>query len=183
MRDLPEPESENGLSSRESEEELIEIDQIEQAMLKVDPDLISRFNEPERKRLIAGLVGVVTQRTISIISRVHSGPLPAPQTLKEYGDVVQSAPERIIQQFELQANHRRQLEDKVITAQLKESGVGQWMGFIICFLFLGVSAALILSGHDVSGTILGTVDIVALVSLFVLGKRSQKEDLSEKDKE
>jgi hypothetical protein len=49
---------------------------------------------------------------------------------------------------------------------------GQLFGFLIAMLFLGASTAVVLAGHDVAGTILGTIDLVALVTVFVVGRRS-----------
>jgi hypothetical protein len=46
-----------------------------------------------------------------------------------------------------------------------------WAGltaaFFIALAFLGVSAWIILSGNVVSGTVLGTVDIIGLVTVFI----------------
>lgn len=47
-------------------------------------------------------------------------------------------------------------------------------GFLIALAFLGVSAWLIHEGHDVSGTILATVDIVALASVFVYANSGRR---------
>ena len=56
------------------------------------------------------------------------------------------------------------------------------MGFIIAVLVLGCAFGAIALGHSVSGTILGSIDLVALVSVFVYGKTSQRTDLSAKAK-
>lgn len=48
--------------------------------------------------------------------------------------------------------------------------VGLAMAFTLALSFLGVSAWLIYSGHEVGGTILGTVDLVALVTVFITGR-------------
>ena len=49
-----------------------------------------------------------------------------------------------------------------------------WAGltaaFTLALSFLGVSAWLIYYGHEVGGTILGTVDLVALVTVFITGR-------------
>lgn len=51
----------------------------------------------------------------------------------------------------------------------------QWAGLVLGFLvtiaFLGGAIYLISNGHDTAGTVLGTVDIVALVAVFVVGRR------------
>ena len=51
--------------------------------------------------------------------------------------------------------------------------VGLILGFFVTMAFLAAAVFLIERGHDVSGTILGTVDIVALVTVFVLGRRME----------
>ena len=38
-----------------------------------------------------------------------------------------------------------------------------------------------MAGHDVVGGILGGVDIVGLVTVFVLGKKEQRSNLDEKN--
>lgn len=47
---------------------------------------------------------------------------------------------------------------------------GLIMAFILALSFLAVSAWLINSGNAVSGTIIGTVDLVALVTVFITGR-------------
>jgi hypothetical protein len=48
---------------------------------------------------------------------------------------------------------------------------GMWFAFVIALSFLGVSGWLISGSHDVGGTILGSVDLVALVAVFITGRR------------
>ncbi len=48
--------------------------------------------------------------------------------------------------------------------------VGLISGFVIALAFLSVSAWLIQGGHEVGGTVLGTVDIVGLFTVFVVGR-------------
>jgi hypothetical protein len=52
------------------------------------------------------------------------------------------------------------------------SWAGLISAFIITLAFLSVSGWLIFTGHEVSGTILGTVDIVGLVTVFVTGRNA-----------
>lgn len=44
----------------------------------------------------------------------YSGPLPAPEDLKRYDEVVAGAAERILRMAEENAEHRRQMERRVI---------------------------------------------------------------------
>ncbi len=53
--------------------------------------------------------------------------------------------------------------------------IGLFLGFFISMAFLYAAYNLTAKGHDVAGIILGTVDLVALVSIFVLGKKFVSE--------
>jgi len=52
----------------------------------------------------------------------------------------------------------------------RDSLLGVTAGFLIAIFFLLASWDLIKNGHEVAGTILGTIDLVALVAVFVTGK-------------
>jgi uncharacterized membrane protein YhaH (DUF805 family) len=54
--------------------------------------------------------------------------------------------------------------------------LGLSSGFIIAIAFLAVSGWLINGDHAVAGTILGTVDIIGLVSVFVYANTVQRRD-------
>jgi hypothetical protein len=49
---------------------------------------------------------------------------------------------------------------------------GLTAGFLVTLAFLGVAGWLINGDHEWSGTVLGSVDLVALVTVFVLGRKS-----------
>ncbi len=47
---------------------------------------------------------------------------------------------------------------------------------VVALAFLGAAYRLIQDGHSLAGTVLGTVDLTALVAVFVLGRISQHRD-------
>lgn len=136
--------------------------------LAADPELVA-----EPRKLGRALTAVFTMH-------FRRGPLPHPQELAEFERVLPGAAERIFAASEKQAAHRMQLEQQTITAQNRQSAHGQLYGFIIAMVCLILSFAAIMTGHEVAGTIVGTVDLVALVTVFVLGKREQRENLRTK---
>lgn len=97
-----------------------------------------------------------------------AGPLPPPATVEAYGKINPEFPERIFALTESSLAHRQEMDRK----RSWRSTVGLVAGVIIALAFLGVAAWLINAGHGVFGTILGSVDLVALVSVFVLGHRN-----------
>lgn len=110
-----------------------------------------------------------------------SGPIPPPQILKGYNEVVKNGAERIVVMAEKQSSHRMQLEDHAVKEELKQSRLGQVFGFILGIVGLGLATTLALLGHEAIAGIFGTTTILGLVTVFVLGKRAQQKELSDKD--
>lgn len=148
---------------------------------KAVPEIFVDVPKEKRELIVSKLELLFSAHFIKVEQKYHRGPLPSPQTLKEYAGLIDNAPERIFALFEKQSNHRIELEKKVFGGQATQSKVGQFMGFSIAVLFLAAAFTLIVMEHDVAGTILGSVDLVALVSLFVLGRNSQRKDGEKKE--
>jgi len=142
-------------------------------------DLLNIVPEPQRAKLISSLqeeIGVVVQEVSQEVSMRHySGPIPHPDTLRGMEEVVPGSASQIIQMAVDQSTHRRQLETTVVNSQTKQSGNGQIFGFIIAMVIILISGFLIYTGHDTAGSILGTVDIIGLVSIFVIGNANNKK--------
>jgi len=82
---------------------------------------------PEQKRQAI----LKALKSISIHQQTFSGPLPPPNILKNYSDVVNDGAERIMSMAEKQSTHRIALEDHAIREELRQSGRGQVFGFIL----------------------------------------------------
>lgn len=166
MNSLPDNTSDR--SQKDQQNPKKDIDLLEAEILKILQGKGVNIPEPKKKEI------AVT------IARSFSGPLPPPEILKEYEEVCPGTALKIVTAFVNQSAHRIDMESKVVTSQLRQSGRGQIYGFIIAVLFLIVSGVLIYTDHDVAGTILGTVDLVALCTVFVVGREKQKADLEQK---
>ena len=81
--------------------------------------------------------------------------------------------ERLLALVERQAAHRQELEQSLLVGELRRAWWGLVAGFIVALSFLAASVGLIASGSRVEGTILGTVDLVALAGVFVYGSVSR----------
>jgi uncharacterized membrane protein len=120
------------------------------------------------------LARLATQLTL------HAGPLPPPEVLEAYGRIVPNGAERIMAMAERQASHRQELERAVILANIRRANWGLGAGLIVALAFLGASYSLIMAGHTVEGTVLGTVDLVALAGVFIYGSQAQQAERLEK---
>lgn len=104
------------------------------------------------------------------------GPLPPPGILKEYNDALSDGAERIMRMAEKRADHRIAIEKQFIPEDQNHTRRGQNFALTIALTFLLVSGLLIWDGHEVSGTILGSVDLVALTGIFIYGIRAQRKE-------
>jgi len=110
-----------------------------------------------------------------------SGPLPPPEILKKFDEVVPGAAERIIKMAEDQFHHRTELEKKVIDSDIQRSKRGQVLGFVIAIIGLAVSLTTILFGKQWVGGIIGGMTLVSLVGVFVYGSESRARERKSKD--
>ncbi len=115
-------------------------------------------------------------------SEFHSGPLPAASTLEGYEKIVPGSAKMIFDEFEAQSKHRRRMETYALEWGNYRSFAGLVAGLIIALAFLWASYQLIQDGHDFAGTILGTVDLAALVGAFIYGSQSRRNERVQKAK-
>ncbi|MGI4887298.1 MAG: DUF2335 domain-containing protein [Janthinobacterium lividum] len=121
-------------------------------------------------------------RVLIQITRTHIGPIPSADALAQYGQVLESAPDRILRMAEKQSDHRMELEKSTIRRQLNQSGIGQILAFLVSVGCIGASSWLAVEGHDVVAGVIGGTTVVGLVSVFIYGKVAQQKDLKEKSK-
>lgn len=104
------------------------------------------------------------------IRQHYSGPLPDGESIKIYDEVIPNGGDRLMSTVEKQLNHRIEIEKTGVKRSFNQSATGQWMGFAIAVIFGFIAWDLAKSGFTVAASILGTVDLVALVAVFITGK-------------
>ena len=143
-----------------------------------------KFRQPIKKRSNSALVkkanpGPPAQlgsvRTISKTA-MFSGPLPPPEILIGYNDVVQNGGERIIIMAEKQQNHRMALEKYVLEQDSKRADRGLILGFILAILIFSGGVIIVLSGKDIAGLSVVFVSMASLIGLFIRTQQLRKEE-------
>lgn len=124
---------------------------------------------PEPDNETAALSTSAEQVSVRRYESTFSGPLPSPSDLAAYGQISPDLVERIVAASDQERQHRHRMDAK----QARRDSWGLAAGFIVAVLFLLVAAWLIDGGHEIAGVVLGTVDLVALTAVFVLGRRSE----------
>ena len=113
----------------------------------------------------------VVARMISVRAQ-FSGPLPAPETLRQYGEVMPGLDERIVSMAEREQGHRHDLDRSLVRIFSR----GQWLGFALGLISLAVGAYLSMQGHEGFGiaAFVGSVAVIAGSLLF--GRRGKRTE-------
>ena len=127
---------------------------------------------PEEKRAEAILAAVEISR--------FSGPLPHPEDLAKYEQVLPGAADRIIRMAEQQAAHRQNLEKAVIFANVTIQKWGLGSAFVLAMTAIGGGIWLTAKGMSGAGLTAIISALAALVGVFIYGKSGQKKELREK---
>lgn len=147
----------------------------EQVIKKEDSDLSENVTS-EVAEVIRGLPTEEKKTIIRALAvkQSHSGPLPDGDTIRIYSEVIPNGGDRLMSTVERQLEHRFTIENIGVRRTFNQSSTGQWMGFGIAIVFGLIAWDLAKSGHEVVASILGTVDLVALVAIFITGKSQNK---------
>ncbi len=152
-----------------------DLQEVEKYLQSINPRIFEGVNKKKKEELLKSFSFTLIQ------SKSHSGPLPAPETLQEYNEMIPNGAERIMKMAENQQLHRHELEKTVIPGQVNQSRNGQWFGFILGLIGLGCGTFLAYSGQPYVGGIIAGTTVVSLVSVFVIGKRAQRKDIRGED--
>lgn len=154
------------ITSEQDKAKVTTIDAVEP--LVVTQDEISRIikeipSEPDRRMIEA----VITERRFS-------GPLPPPEFLFAYKEILPGSPERILSMAEREQQHRHETEKTVVNKTMQQRSRGQWLGFSLA-LFFGVAALIFgLNGEVWLSGIFGTTTVISLAIIFALNQQPSK---------
>lgn len=105
-----------------------------------------------------------------------SGPLPHPDILRKFNEVLPGAAERIIKMAEDQSVHRKGLEKKVIDSDISRSKWGQILGFIMGMTGIVASVVIAIFGSPIAGSIMGVGTLASLVGVFMYGSKIRSKE-------
>jgi uncharacterized membrane protein len=109
-------------------------------------------------------------------TELYAGPLPHPEILQKFEQILPGSADRILKQAEDQTKHRIELEKKVVSADIIKSYMGLVFGFLIGMVGILGGIYLARLGFDVYGPILSGGSFVTLVVAFIYGTKSRKQE-------
>lgn len=131
--------------------------------------------KPEMAKILKNLPEEQRDIVIQAIQESFSGPIPHPRLLQGYENIQPGFAERIVVMAEKEQAHRFECDNKVIDSTVASTKRGQWMGYSIALVFGIIALVLGLMGEVAVASIIGGLDLVALVTVFVKSQSSPKE--------
>ncbi|MCD4830777.1 MAG: DUF2335 domain-containing protein [Anaerohalosphaeraceae bacterium] len=120
------------------------------------------------------------QQVVGIVEQHFSGPLPPPQVLSQYDEIIPNGAERIMVMAEKQGEHRRTLEKTALDTDSRNSLLGVIFAFVIGIVTVVTGAIVIIKGHSWPGTLLGSAGLIGLVSVFIYGTQQKRQERKSK---
>lgn len=111
----------------------------------------------------------------------YSGPLPKPEYLAQYDNIVPGAADRILTMVESQQTHRMGLEQKYLESDIAITKRGQVFGLIIAISLIIAGAVLIYFGKDIQG--FGALLLAGgmLITNYLTSSSAKKKNVTKKD--
>ena len=108
------------------------------------------------------------------ITRIHSGPLPDPETLIKYNQVYPDLAKEIVEMTKKQSEHRQYLEKEQVISETKLRLRGQLIGgcAIVILIFLGF--VLILNDKNIAGASAVIIALIGIIYSISYGKNKDK---------
>lgn len=141
------------------------------ALSHVARDIQSHAPSAIPPALVAQITSQITQ---------YSGPVPPPELLGKYDDVIPNGAERIMVMAEQQLAHRIDLERTVVHGDARRSWFGLWLGFIVSLVIIAAGVTVALMKSPTSGAVIITGTIVTLASVFVYATQSRRAEREHK---
>lgn len=110
-----------------------------------------------------------------VIEQHFSGPIPPPNIIEGYENVLPGAADRIIKMAEQQSSHRQQMEQVKVHAESRDSFLGVIFAFILGIGCLGACIIMVIkvpvAAGAICGSVIGVTGIGSIVSSFLKNTR------------
>ena len=121
---------------------------------------------------------LVAAKLVAFKSSFYSSPLPPPEILRGYEEIVSGSAKKILSMAEAEMKHRHATESKIVDSNISRAWWGLLAGFVLSVVAIGGGLIVIALGHDTAGATIATGGTVSLATVFITGKvlSQQKEN-------
>lgn len=115
-----------------------------------------------------------------VFAREFSGPIPSPDIMADYENIMPGATDRIILMAENQSKHRQSMEAIKVNAESRDSFLGVIFAFMLglgCIVACVIMVIMVPSAAGViCGSVLGVTGITAIISTFLQNTRNHAKE-------
>ena len=112
-----------------------------------------------------------TLRQIAVQQQSWHGPLPSPEQLARFNQVLPGCAERIVRMAEQEGEHSREVQMRAVKGTVRGQYIGQFSALAVAAGCLVASYNLAMSGHDAVAGILGGGTLTTVVLAFLNRKK------------
>lgn len=141
---------------------------------EVSKDTEPELSDPEKVKAVIA----------EVIQSEFSGPIPPPNIIAGYEDVVPGAADRIIAMAENQAKHRQSVELFEVKIEARDSLLGIIFAFVLGIGSIAACIVVVLTVREnagaIAGSLLGVTGIGSIVTAFLKTTRGSRKGTDEK---
>jgi uncharacterized membrane protein len=156
------------IKPKNAEEQQVKLDENEIAIV----EQLEKLSPVQRKHVIQ-----------TVVKEEYSGPIPPPEMLKQFNDIIPDGADRIMKMAESQSMHRQEIEKMAVMSNVDNSKRGQRYALIISICILIAGLGNISFGNNWAGFSLVVGNIATLSGLFIYGKNSERKERIEKNRQ
>jgi uncharacterized membrane protein len=124
----------------------------------------------EAKKVVPGATNEQVLQIVKMVATQYQGPIPPPEMLSQYNDVIKNGAERIFVIFEKQSTHRIDTETKIVKHDIIQSYLGITFAAILSMTVIIGGMILIYNNKEISGFSTLFSGLAALVGTFIYGR-------------
>lgn len=111
-----------------------------------------------------------------------AGPIPPPEILAKFAEIMPNAPDRIFTMAESQEAHRQRLEAAVVNSDIRQSQRGLIAGSLLSALVISGGIYLLSIGQSIQGLVAVLTPLAGLACVFVYATESRKRERLERSR-
>ena len=115
--------------------------------------------------------GAPGKQALTVRHEVFQGPLPHPEDLSRYDDIVPGAGHRILAMAEGEQKHVHDLDRRKINENAKDVKRGQQFAFLVAIAAFASTVCLGYFGQSTAATAVGGTTVLGLVWAFIKGRK------------
>jgi len=111
-----------------------------------------------------------------VVTARYEGPIPPPEALRKYEEIIPGSADRIFRYAETQAAHRQWCEKRIVAAEADTPKITVFSSTLIVLTCIVTSTIVMLNGHLVAGGFLVGGALVPIVGFIMnINRRNHNE--------